>query len=349
MSVADLQQLLEGKVAGGASTAPSRQSTFGSVRWGLAAPFVGLLLALPFVITNRFYLHIVILALIFAALNLTWNLVLGVAGILSFAHLAFFAIGGYTASVLALHAGWTPALSTIAGGVTAGIAGLVVGALSLRTRGVYILLLTWAFAEIVRTVILADNSGFTGGSLGLTGVAGYFPESLSRASELRLSYYAAVALFLGVALLIFRLMHSPIGLAFQALRDNEVYAAARGISRFRYNLLIFVITAVLAGVVGAFYAHYLGTMTPTVLGFGLIANLLAMIVIGGWGTFAGPIVGTIVLVALTEMLQGLEQFRLIIIGSLVALTLLFLPSGLMGLLDRVMPPIRRAFANLLTD
>lgn len=349
MSATDIKQLLDGGITGEALDAPSRRSTFGSIKWGVVTPFAFLLLLLPFVVSSRFYLHLVILALVFAALNITWNLVLGVAGILSFAHLGFFAIGGYTAAVLAVHLGWAPVLGTLAAGGVAGLAGLLVGALSLRTRGVYILLLTWAFAEIVRTVILADNTGLTGGSLGLTGIPAYFPASLTRATTLRFSYFAALALFVLIAFVIFRLMHSPVGLAFQALRDNEVYAAARGVSRFRYNLIVFVATAALAGFVGGFYAHYLGTMTPTVLGFGLIANLLAMIVIGGWGTFAGPIIGTIVLVVLSEALQGLEQFRLIIIGALVALTLLFLPNGLVGLADRVVPSLRRALASLLTE
>lgn len=327
----------------------SRRETFGGISWAGVVPVGLILLLLPLVIGNRFYLHVLILGLIFAALNMTWNLVLGVAGIFSFAHLAFFAIGGYTASVLTVHLDSAPLIGTVAAGVTAGIAGLLVGVLSLRLRGVYVLLLTWAFAEILRTLILADNTGLTGGSIGLTGIRGYFPDSLDGDVRIRLWYFAALALFSVTAFIVYRIMHSSVGLAFRALRDSEIYALARGISRFRYNVFVFVATAALAGVVGAFYAYYLGTLSPAVLGFGLIANLLAMIVIGGWGTFAGPLLGTAVLLVLTEALQGLEQFRLIIIGALVAVTLLFLPGGLAGLLSTIAPRVRRVAVDLLKD
>ncbi len=134
---------------------------------------------------------------------------------------------------------------------------------------------------------------------------------------------------------------SPVGLAFQALRDSEGYAISRGVSPFRYRMMVFAISAFFTGLIGAFYAHSLRTISPSVLSFGLMMNLMAMIVIGGWGSFSGPILGTLLLVGLSEALHSVEQFRLILLGLAMAAVVVLFPSGLVSVVSDVIRRFRR--------
>jgi len=145
-------------------------------------------------------------------------------------------------------------------------------------------LLTFAFNEVVRLLIVTDDrNGPTGGAFGLPGLPGFFGESAGKAPN----YWLALALLVIVSLVVWRVMYSPIGVAFASLRENSRYAAGRGIDRFKYQLLVFGLSAFLTGVAGAFYAHYLSIIQPQIMGLALSTNLVAMIVVGGLGTFAG--------------------------------------------------------------
>ena len=123
-------------------------------------------------------------------------------------------------------------------------------------------------------------------------------------------YYVALLLFLITTYVIWRIFHSPIGMSFRALRDSETYATSRGVDPFRFKMLLFALSAFFTGLAGGFLVHYNGSQAPTILNFSLTINLLAMIVLGGWGTFWGPILGTALLTALPEILRGpLDNWR----------------------------------------
>lgn len=300
--------------------------------WAIVALVVPLT-SLPLFTSNAYLLRLVILAFIWIVVNSNWNLVIGVSGIFSLAQLALFAVGGYVSAMLALYLGLSPWLSMFLGAFAAVLASVIVGLPSLRLRGIYVVLLTLAFHEILRVLIGSDESGLTGGAFGLLNVPSFGMEFLGPRGNMMFHYYFAMALCVLILYVLYRITYSPIGLAFQALRDSERYATSRGVSPFRYKMLVFTVSAFFTGLIGAFYAHYYTTISPSAFSFGLMMNLMAMIVLGGWGTFAGPILGTALLLVLSEGLHSVEQFRLIILGLTMTAIIVLFPRGLITLVS----------------
>ena len=296
---------------------------------------LGILALIPLATSNAYILRLVILAFIWISVNSSWNLVMGVSGIFSLAQLALFAIGGYVSAMLALYFGISPWITMLVGALAAVLASIIIGLPTLRLKGVYVVLLTLAFHEILRLLIASDESGLTGGAFGLFNVPTFGVNFLGPRGSLMFNYYFAMLLCLVIVYALYRITNSPIGLAFQSLRDSERYATSRGISPFRYKMLVFMVSAFFTGLTGAFYAHYYTSISPTAFSFGLMINLMAMIVLGGWGTFWGPILGTSVLLVLSEVLHGVEQFRLIILGLIMTAVVVLFPGGLITIIQRI--------------
>jgi len=287
-------------------------------------------LAIPLITRSPYVLNLVIVLYLYTILNLSWNLVLGVSGIFSFGQLALFGIGAYTSVLLNYHYQVSPYLGTLAGALAAVLASLLIGLPSLRLTGIYVVLLTLAFHEILRNLIVTDTTKWTGGGFGIFNYSRYGLEALDQRIALTVFYYAALVLLAVSSYAFWKIMNSGLGLAFRALRDSQAYALARGIPEYRYKLLVFSTSAFFAGLAGAFYAHYLGAVSPAIFSFGLMMNLLAMIVIGGLGSYGGPFIGTALLMVINELLRGIDQWRLIILGSAMAGVIILLPSGLVG-------------------
>jgi branched-chain amino acid transport system permease protein len=218
---------------------------------------------------------------------------------------------------------------------------MLLGLPSLRLRGAYVVLLTLAFHELLRNLIMNDTSKFTGGGFGLFGFGQYGLGDLPQIERMMIFYYAILILLVLTNLIIWRILHSPLGLAFRALRDAEPYAIGRGIPEYRYKLFVFAISAFFTGLAGAFYANFLDAVGPSILDFGLMMNLLAMIVIGGWGTFWGPVLGTIVLLYLSEVLRDIDEWRVLIIGLLMILFVILLPQGLIHPFQKLVDRLAR--------
>ena len=288
------------------------------------------LCAIGFAVTDSTVLSLVTIALVWLSVNSAWNLVLGFAGVFSFGQIAFFAVGAYSTAIVASHLGLGPVVSTVTGALGGAVAAFVIGLATLRLRGVYVALVTLAFHELLRTMVSTDYSTVTGGPNGLT-----VPRYLLGAPLLmqaRLDYFIAwgVLAFTGFVLLI--LLRSPFGLALVASRDAEHVASARGVSRRRYQISAFVLSGGIAGLAGGFYAHYVGVVAPTIISFALVMNLFAMIVVGGLGTFWGPVFGTALITALTTYLQGISpQYQSLIVAVVLLTMILFLPKGIVGL------------------
>ena len=308
-------------------------------RIGLAAAILTLLV-LPWVLnsfsTGRFAIHLLILFFVWGIVTQSWNLILGVGGIFSFAQVAFFVIGGLASGVVAQQFGVSPFLSIWLAPIAATLAALLIGLPSLRLRGPYVVLLTLAFAELVRNFATQGPKWVAGGGYGLRDVPKFGFENLWGATTGRVAYYyAAMILFLITTYVIWRIFYSPIGMSFRALRDSETYATSRGVDPYRFKLLLFALSAFFTGLAGGFLLHYNGSQAPTILNFPLTINLLAMIVLGGWGTFWGPILGTALLTALPEILRGpLENWRNMGMGLSLALIAVFAPEGLFPILSR---------------
>ena len=291
---------------------------------------LGLLVAIaaPLLLHTSYWVRILILICVFAIVNQAWNLIMGYAGIWSFAQLALFVLGGYTTALLALHRDWPLWAGTLAGAVAATLASLVIGIPSLRLKGAYVFLLTLAFHEIFRNIFILDTDQRIGGQYGLQRFGKFDFGGDSAVERLTRVYYVALALLVVVSAVIWKIIHSPMGLAFRSLRDSEAYALSRGVPEYRVKLLVYAISAFFTGLAGAFYANYLGSISPLNLDIGILMNQLAMIVIGGWGTFFGPIVGTVVVRLADEQLRDFDALRPLIFGLALLLSVLFLPQGI---------------------
>lgn len=291
---------------------------------------LAVLAVIGLVVENATFLSLITIGLVWLSVNASWNLVVGYAGIFSFGQIAFFATGAYSAGVLNHHLGMSPYLSTLLAPLGGAAAALLIGFVAIRLRGVYVALVTLSFHELLRTLVSTDYSGLTGGPNGLA-VARYLPGA-SVLAQARVDYFLALAIFLLTAVLLLKLLSSPFGLALVASRDAEHVATARGVNRQRYQLTAFVLSGAIAGLAGGFYAHYVGVVAPTIISFALAMNLFAMIIVGGIGTFWGPVIGTAVITLVTTYYQGVSpQYQSLIVASILVIMVLFLPKGLVGL------------------
>jgi len=294
-------------------------------------------LVLPWVLeqfaTGRFILHLIILFFTWGIVTQSWNLILGVGGIFSFAQVALFAVGGLASGVVSQQLGVSPYLSVWLAPIAATIAALIIGLPSLRLRGPYVVLLTLAFGELLRNFATQGPKWVAGGGYGLRYVPKFGFEEMWGTGTGRVAYYYVGLLFFAIATyVIWRIFHSPIGMSFRALRDSETYAISRGVDPFRFKMLLFGLSAFFTGLAGGYLVHYNGAQSPAILNFPLTINLLAMIVLGGWGTFWGPIVGTALLTALPELLREAETYRNLSMGLALALIAIFAPEGLFPLI-----------------
>lgn len=302
-------------------------------------------IAFPVLFSDPYWVGVATLALIWMTLNQSWNLVLGYSGVWNFGQLGIYAIGGYTAALLSLHTGLPWILGLLIGGIIAMAVSLVLAVPALRLRGIYVSLLTFGFAEVVRLLILADKSGTTGGTFGLSGFDGYGLQSMPPDQRARVIYWIALAGVLVTLLVIFLIIRSPLGTGLTALRDNPALAAARGISPLKYQMVSFAISGFFAGLAGGLYAYTYGVVSPTLMGLGPMTLLVTMLVIGGLGTLSGPLIGTVVLTFLQAQLQQWPEFRLILLGALLLLIVVTMPRGLVPLLTGARERLSRWMAE----
>ncbi|MDX5362248.1 MAG: branched-chain amino acid ABC transporter permease [Alphaproteobacteria bacterium] len=313
---------------------------------------VAVALLLPLFVTDSYVLHLLILSIIFAMFASAWNLVTGFAGLKTFGHHAFFGIGAYASALIGINLGLSPWLTIWIAALIAALAGLFIGTPILRIRSMpHVAIVTLAFAEIVR-ITISNLKGITRGELGLWGIPAFEGFSLPLVGEVVFNqsvkvwyYYLALFLLLISMGLVALMMRSKVGLAVVAMRDGEDAAESLGINLARYKLLVFGVSAFLVGLAGGFYAHYVGILTPmAAVGPDLIILVIAMVLVGGLGTLSGPIVGAFVLTFLGESLRVLDDYRLLIYGGLIILSIMFMPRGLatIGTLFRRRPADVRA-------
>ncbi len=293
-----------------------------------------LLIIIPIFVESPYIRHLFIMAFIYGVIASNWNLSLGYTGILNFGHLAFFGLGVYTAGIFSKQLGFSPFLTIPLGGLIACLGAIVISVPILRLKGIYVILVSFAFSQICLQFVLALEP-ITGGSGGLPllpslKVAGY---NFARDGKFGYYYISLVLLALSTIFL-YLIVNSKLGLRLIALRDNEELATSRGISVSYYRLISLVLSAFFTGVIGAFFAHYARVASYDIFGFGPISLALSMLLIGGTGSVYGPIIGAIFLMFLSESLQDLGAFRFLIIGSIIILVMLYFPGGLNSLIDK---------------
>ena len=286
---------------------------------------------LPFLISSEYYMHILVLALMYIMLTQGLNLLVGYVGQLSLGHHTFMALGAYASALISLNFGVPVLLSMIIGALVAAFFGYLLSKLTFRVRGSYFVILTTAFSEITRLVI-NNSTNITGGPMGIRNIPslsifGYIFKS-------KISYY-----YFGLVLAIItiyvchRIVDSKTGRAFAALREEENLANSVGISYSRYAMVAVVVGAFFAGVAGGYYAHYTNFISPDLISFNNTVTILLMVVIGGKGTIFGPILGSVIFSFVPELLRAVDNYRLPIYGIILILAVLFMPNGIAPILS----------------
>ena len=310
--------------------------------------WLAFLLTVPLWLTDQYYLHIVITTGLFIIGAMSLNLLLGYTGQLSLGHVAFFGIGAYASALTSLGfdipvfwsdidriklAPMHPAYGFLAGTALAGLCGFIVGRLSIKIRGAYFVIVTISFAEVTRLVAL-NWIDLTQGPLALSNIPplGYSLPGLGENVfwSKTPNYYLVLGLAIVAYVLIRRVVRSRMGRAMIALRENESLATSVGIDVTRYLVFAAVASAALAGAAGSLYAHYIRIIDPDIFLFVYTVTMVIMVVTGGKGTLAGPIVGGVIFGALPV---GLREFappeaQWIVYGIAMVLIVFFLPRGI---------------------
>lgn len=286
----------------------------------------------PLIFQERYYLHIMILIFIYITLVESWNLPGGFAGYISFGHVLFFGMGGYTTGVLINFLGISPIITFLAAGVVAALLALIFGVISLRLRGSYFAIATLALAVTGKFVI--TNIHALGGAEGM--LLPMLPWSLD--FEKIPFYYGTAGIAAVTILIMYKIRKSNLGFRLLAIREDENKAEAAGIDTTKHKVIAFIISAFFPGIVGGVHAYYIGYINPA-SNFSILysANILVMAIFGGIGTIGGPIIGATFFVILSEILSYTigGQYRLVLYGVILVLITIFLPHGVISLKERI--------------
>jgi len=283
----------------------------------VAAPFIGL------------YPVFMMKALCFAIFACAFNLLLGYTGLLSFGHAAYLGAAAYFTGWLVRSAGWSPELGILAGALTGTVLGAAVGLIAIRRQGIYFAMITLAMAQMVYFVWL--QAPFTGGEDGLQGVPrGKLFGLIPLQSDVTM-YFVVLAIFVAVFLAIIRIVHSPYGQVLKAIRENEPRAVSLGYDVDRYKLLAFVLSTTLAGLAGALKTVALGFATLSDAHWSLSGEVVLMTLLGGMGTFAGPVIGAFTIIGLQNFLADrVGSWVTVIIGLIFVVCVVGFRRGFVG-------------------
>jgi branched-chain amino acid transport system permease protein len=275
------------------------------------------------------FTRIVILAL--AAVSL--NLIMGYGGMMSFGHAAYLGIGGYAVGILAFEGIGSGFVQFPVAIIVSALFALVIGALSLRTRGVYFIMITLAFAQMAYYV--ASGLSRYGGDDGLTIYKSSDFAGLIDLSNRVQFYYFCLAFLFGGIYLVFRIANSRFGMLIQGARSNERRMQAIGFPVYRYRLACFVMAGTMCGIAGALLANQTAFVSPSIMYWTRSGDLMVMVILGGMGSLFGPMIGAIVLLVLEEALSRFTEHWQIIVGPLLLLIVLFARGGIDGFLRKV--------------
>ena len=326
--MADLETTADAEtVADLEPTKPSR------VRWLVVGVLLLVITLLPAVRgfdSYNYVLQLGTIILMWVAMTSSWNILGGYTGYISLGHNVFFGVGGYVAGLLLLEFGWSPFLTAPLAGLFAMLLGLLAGLITYRTRGPAFIISTIALLLVV--TLLMDNWSYLGGSSGLS-----LPLPGFELSWLKVPFYYAMLISAVLAVLLgYRVQHSKFGLALRAIASDEIKAEVAGISTRKFKVMAFALSAFFPGVVGAIWGYSLAYLRPVIfLLIAVAARMVLMVIIGGRGTVAGPVIGAALVVLLDEAsitLFGGSELNLVITGALLVATLLFFPLGIVGTL-----------------
>jgi branched-chain amino acid transport system permease protein len=282
---------------------------------------------------SRFLLTLFTRIVILAMAAVSLNLILGYGGMMSFGHAAYLGIGGYAVGMLAFEGVYSGFVQWPVALLVSALFALLIGALSLRTRGVYFIMITLAFAQMAYYIVagLARYGGDDG--LTIQKRSEFFvPLNLSNKMQF---YYVCLTLLFASIYLVWRIVNSRFGMVIQGARLNDTRMRAIGFPTYRYKLTCFVIAGTLCGLAGALLANHTDFVSPAMMYWTRSGDLIIMVVLGGTGSIFGPLFGAVALLILEEVLSGITEYWQIILGPLLLLVVLFGRGGIDGLLGKV--------------
>jgi branched-chain amino acid transport system permease protein len=297
--------------------------------WGIS---VALLVALPPVVIaigQPFYIDLVRRIMILAIAAVSLNLILGYGGLISFGHAAYLGIGAYAVGILGFYgvtSGW------LQWGLAIGASALVaaaIGAVSIRTSGIYFIMITLAFTQML--YYLGISLEVFGGDDGMRLKAKSQFSGLIDLGNPIAFYYLALGLMLVSVFLVYRIVNSKFGMALRAAKSNEARARAIGFSPYPYRLAAFVIAGAMCGLAGALYANHTNYIVPGLMSWQQSGDIMFMVILGGMASTAGPVLGTFALLVVEEILKGWTEHWQVILGPLLVLSVIFFRRGLAGI------------------
>ena len=299
------------------------------VLWGIS---VALLVALPplvVAIGQPFYIDLVRRIMILAIAAVSLNLILGYGGLVSFGHAAYLGIGAYAVGILGFYgvtSGWLQWGMAIG---TSALVALAIGAVSIRTSGIYFIMITLAFTQML--YYLGISLDVFGGDDGMRLKAKSQFSGLIDLGNPIAFYYLALVLMLVSVFLVYRIVNSKFGMVLRAAKSNEARARAIGFSPYPYRLAAFVIAGAMCGLAGALYANHTNYIVPGLMSWQQSGDIMFMVILGGMASTAGPVLGTFVLLILEEILKGWTEHWQVVLGPLLVLSVIFFRRGLAGI------------------
>ena len=308
-------------------TASSIFARLRSSRFAIPA-FGVLLLIVPLLTRDEYARHLMVVSLMFGAQAMTSDFTIGFINITNFGFAAFVGLGAYTSALLVADLGLHPLLGMLLATILSGLVGFLTGLLTLRLRGLFVAIMAW-FVAIALKALAAVLVDLTRGYLGL-----FVPPLLGTRSTL-LYYYVLLAITAMIFFVTRSIVKGRIGLAFQAIGQDLDYARASGINPVRYKLIAFTLSCAFAGLLGAFYGHFIGILTPDIMATDHTVEVIALNIIGGRGSIWGPLVAAFLIIPVFESLKSLMEIRLIIYGLLLLIVIISYPAGLAGLVQAI--------------
>lgn len=288
--------------------------------------FILFLIALPFIVRDPYWIHIINIIGIYSILSLGLNILVGFSGQLSLGHAAFFGISAYTSALLAIHLNFSFWICILVAILVSAFFGLILSYPCSKLRGIYLAITTIGFGQIMHTIFV-EWRGLTRGPMGLTKIPS--PQIGNIVFNSSTSYYYIILLCFLLALLVaLRINNSHIGRSMKSIRDDEIAAKTCGVDIAHYKMMAFVISAAFVGMAGSLYAHYLNFISPESFTFDLSTQMLVMILVGGIGSIPGSIMGAIIVTFIPEILRDFKMYQMVIYGATLILILIFLPEGI---------------------
>ena len=289
---------------------------------------VALMIVFPWVFRSAYVLRIMTVCMMYVMIAMSINLLTGFLGLMTLGQAAFWGIGAYTAAILSTRMGLGMGLCIIASAFMAGLLSLLVALPTMRLKGYFLTVVTLGFGEIVRLVEM-NWMDLTRGPLGIAAIPSpnFFGIDLSSNRQI---YYVMLVLVVLAALIVHSIVHSRVGLAIMAIRDDDLAAASMGVNVTKYKIMVFMISTMIVGVAGAFYAHYINFIDPSSFTSAASTDMLVMAIFGGLGSIPGTILGASILTILPETIRGLAQYRNLVYGLIIVILMMVKPDGILG-------------------